>query len=221
MPREHRRAVTGPKRSGPDRRRGSIPKPRPAGLRYRDGFLGEHEARQLLDLLLDEVQFERPAIRLFGRTHSLPRAVAYYGDPGCHYRYSGIVHPARPWLPPLAALRGRLAADLGISCNAVLVTLYRDGRDRIGWHRDDERDLVPGAPVAGISVGASRRMLLRPGPGQPSTPLELRSGSVLVLSGDALRWQHAIPPARTAGVRVSLTYRRVIPSPALVRGQPH
>ncbi len=193
--------------AGPDRGRGSIPECWPGGLHYSEGFLDDQEAAQLLAELLETVVFERPSVHLFGRVHQVPRGVAYYGDPGCRYRYSGISHAAMPWLSPLADLRRRINAYLATACNAVLVTVYRDGSDRIGWHRDDEEDLLPGAPVVAVSLGACRRMLLRPRPGRSSIGLDLRSGSLLVLAGEALDWQHAIPPRRHAGLRVSLTYR--------------
>ncbi|MFB5610004.1 MAG: alpha-ketoglutarate-dependent dioxygenase AlkB, partial [Nitrosarchaeum sp.] len=63
---------------------------------------------------------------------------AWQGDPGCDYRYSGLLlEPAR-WTPTCAQLRQRLQARLDIAFNAVLLNLYRDGNDSVGWHADNE-----------------------------------------------------------------------------------
>ena len=65
----------------------------------------------------------------------------------------------------------------------MLLNLYRDGRDSMGWHADDEPELGPAPTIASLSLGALRRFRLRPRPGLVATPLglDLPNGSLLLM----------------------------------------
>jgi alkylated DNA repair dioxygenase AlkB len=95
----------------------------------------------------------------------------------------------------------------------VLLNLYRDGRNSMGWHADDEPELGPEPAIASLSLGATRRFRLRPRPGlvHPPFSLELASGSLLLMRGATQRhWQHALPKTtRSLGPRLNLTFRWV------------
>ena len=57
----------------------------------------------------------------------------------------------------------------GAHFNHVLLNRYRDGRDNMGLHADDEPELGPDPVVATLSLGATRRLTLvprRPGDGE-------------------------------------------------------
>src|SRR5690606_24762188 len=98
--------------------------------------------------------------------------------------------------------------------NSVLANLYRDGRDSMGWHSDDEPELGPAPVIASLSLGATRRFSLRHRcrAGQ-RVDLELPHGSLLLMRGATqANWQHAVPrTARAVGPRINLTFRYVIP----------
>jgi len=98
--------------------------------------------------------------------------------------------------------------------DAALVNLYRDGRDAVGWHADDEAYLGPDPLVASLSLGAPRRFVLRPRPAGPSAgrsrvEIVLGDGDLLVMGGATQRrWQHSVPrSSRPVGARVNLTLR--------------
>jgi alkylated DNA repair dioxygenase AlkB len=46
------------------------------------------------------------------------------------------------------------AAEFDVDFNSVLANLYRDGRDRMGWHADNERELARVPVIASLSLGA-------------------------------------------------------------------
>jgi len=136
---------------------------------------------------------------------------SWHGDSGCLYRYSGRLHAPRPWIHPLEAIRNRIEQETGIRFNTVLANLYRDGRDAIGWHADNERELGPAAIVTSVSLGASRRFKLHRNDGRQTVDLVLEHGSLLWMGpGTQDGWRHSLP--RMAGVhgpRINLTYRHV------------
>src|SRR5215510_1997849 len=119
-------------------------------------WLGAAEADRLLQGLREEIAWENHRIRLFGREHASPRLSCWIGDPGTAYRYSGALFEPRPWPALLGPLRERLCAQLGVGFNSVLANLYRDGRDCMGWHSDDEPELGTTPVIASVSLGATR-----------------------------------------------------------------
>src|SRR5690606_31058899 len=115
----------------------------------------------------------------------------------------------------LAALRARLQDALGQPFNSVLANRYRSGADAMGWHSDDEPELGPEPLIASLSLGATRRFLLRHRhDAGVRLALELPAGSLLLMQGATQRcWKHALPrAARPVGERINLTFRQVLPA---------
>lgn len=189
------------------------------------------EADALLQVLLVTVPWETHRIRLFGREVASPRLSCWIGDPGANYVYSGTRFEPHPWPAALAVFRQRVAQSCRVEFNSVLANLYRDGRDSMGWHRDDEPELGEQPVIASLSLGATRRFLIKPvaravsesrRPGLLTrraadlgsgtrVAIELAHGSLLVMRGlTQRRYRHALPRTRKpVGPRVNLTFRRV------------
>ncbi|GAB4350772.1 MAG: alpha-ketoglutarate-dependent dioxygenase AlkB [Immundisolibacter sp.] len=184
-------------------------------------FMAPAEADSLLVQLLDRVPWQQHRVRVFGREYPTPRLCAWYGDAKARYAYSGQALEPLPWLPSLAMLRSRLEAALGRPFNSVLVNLYRDGADGMGWHSDDEPSLGPEPVIASLSVGATRRLVLRHRRRADLAPIEvpLYGGDLWVMAGALQRhWRHAVPKTRRAvGPRINLTFRFVRPGAATGR----
>ena len=119
------------------------------------------DAASLFETLLESLEWRSESITLFGKRMLQPRLLAWYGDPQARYRYSGIVHTPLPWVPPLAALRARVEALAGASFNSVLANLYRNERDSMGLHADDEPELGEQPVIASLSLGETRVFRLR------------------------------------------------------------
>lgn len=183
--------------------------------------MASNEADVLLAQLVGQVPWRQHRVRVFGREYPTPRLCAWYGDAEARYAYSGQSLSPLPWLPPLAVLRGRLESALGRPFNSVLVNLYRDGADGMGWHSDDEASLGPEPVIASLSVGATRRFVLRhrQRADLPPVELSLHAGDLWVMAG-ALQthWRHAVPKTRRpVGTRINLTFRLVRPPAATGR----
>jgi alkylated DNA repair dioxygenase AlkB len=184
-----------------------------ADLAFDPQWLPRAEADALLPRLLAEVPWETHRIRMFGRMVDSPRLSCWIGDAGARYRYSGTLFEPHPWPRPLQALRERLRDALGTDFDSVLANRYRDGRDAMGWHRDDEPELGPQPVIASLSLGATRRFRLKADdPAIPPLALALPHGSLLVMRGATQsRFRHALPrTARPVGERINLTFRRIV-----------
>ena len=181
-----------------------------AELAYDPHWLDGEAADALHAALLQQVPWEVHRIRLFGREHDSPRLSSWIGDADAHYRYSGADFQPHPWPQALRAVRQLLAEELGAPFNSVLANRYRDGRDAMGWHSDDEPELGRAPLIASLSIGATRRFTFkhRRRDGLKGE-LALGHGSVLLMSGPTqANYRHALPrTAKPVGERINLTFR--------------
>jgi alkylated DNA repair dioxygenase AlkB len=181
-----------------------------AWVAFQPDFVASHLA--LMGRLIASLPLRQETIVLFGRDVPMPRLTSWHGDPGCSYAYSGRVFHPSPWTPELADLRDRLAEQEGCAFNSVLVNHYRDGRDSMGEHADDEPELGPSSDdvrIASVSLGALRRFVLRHRRTRVVHALQLGEGSLLVMGGTTQRhFRHHLPRTRSpVGPRMNLTFR--------------
>jgi alkylated DNA repair dioxygenase AlkB len=187
-----------------------------AWLEHEPSWLDRAEADALLRAITDELVWEQRAIVLFGRTVMQPRLIAWAGDLG--YRYSGQTLERRAFTPALARVRERVCRETGIPFNHVLANRYRNGLDSMGLHADDEPELGADPVVATVSLGATRRFVLRARrkSRDGSRALHLEHGSLLVMGGTCQRhYVHGVPrQPDVQDERVSLTFRWLQREPA-------
>lgn len=183
------------------------------------GFLERDEAASLQATLERDIPWDSPSIRLYGRHHSIPRSQCWMGDAHISYRYSGRTFQPTPWHPAVAALLTRIQAALRIasfpvpSFNSVLLNRYAHGDQRMGWHSDDEPELGESPVIAALSLGYERPLRFRDKHLRPRQAFNvwLPHGSLLLMGpGSQTRWQHALAPRKVEGVRISLTFRRIV-----------
>jgi alkylated DNA repair dioxygenase AlkB len=164
--------------------------------------------------LRHEIAWSEEYVVLFGQRRKVPRLVAWYGDPGASYAYSGVRHEPLPWIPPLEEIREHVEGLSSFTFNSVLANLYRDGNDGMGWHADDEPELGRDPVIASVSLGATRRFRMRHRRRRDLTvDLDLEHGSLLMMAGATQHhWVHAVPKTRRpVGERINLTFRRILP----------
>jgi len=185
-------------------------------LRHQPGWLLDADAT--LKGLQAEVPWQQDSIQIFGQRRLLPRLTCWMADPGFAYTYSGEQQIAQPWIPRVLDLRCAANAFAGCAFNSVLINLYRDGDDRMGWHADDEPELDPSAPIASLSLGATRSFRFKPkGRGPDSRErhcLELGHGDLLLMDPPTQQhWLHELPRRRRVSQpRLNLTFRLLRPS---------
>ena len=176
-----------------------------------EGWLKADEARRWQRRLEQQLQWQQPVVQVYGKRHPVPRMTVFLADQGLQYRYSGAVHTGSGWpkwfQPLLIQINSACEADF----NGCLLNLYRHGDDRMGWHADDEPEIDQRAPIASLSLGATRDFQLR----HRSTPqrrmsLALADGDLLVMHpGCQSRWMHSVPKRRKVQTtRINLTFRR-------------
>mgnify|MGYP001491136046 CR=1 FL=1 len=146
-------------------------------------------------------------VRMFGRLVAVPRWSESYGR---DYRFSGTIQRALPVPEMLAPLLVWSKTHVDELDNGLLVNWY-DGAlgHKIGPHRDDEKELIAGAPIVTISFGESRTFRLRRWKGRDVHDIEVEDNSVLVLPhATNMAFTHEVPASkRRLGRRISVTVR--------------
>jgi len=187
-------------------------------LLFFEEWLCRAEARAYHETLLRDVPWEQKPIVIMGKRILQPRLVAWFGDPDAVYTYSGLLNVPLAWTGPLLELRRRAEECAESSFNSVLLNLYRDGNDSMGFHADNEKALGPCPVIASVSLGATRRFQLRytgKQKGIAGRDLDLGDGSLLVMRGTTQHfWRHGVPKQKTpVGPRINLTFRRIHSAP--------
>jgi len=156
--------------------------------------------------------FERPNIVVFGKSVTIPRSQVWFGDVGCDYCFSSLLIKAQSWPYYANKLRLKLARDFGEMANGVLVNHYEDGQQSVGWHSDNEPEIIADSLIISISLGASRDFVLRHNQSQHQVKIELHSGDLLLMRPPMQQqWQHCLPKrTKVMPARVNFTFRRLI-----------
>jgi alkylated DNA repair dioxygenase AlkB len=167
-------------------------------VEYRPGFVPPTLARAWFDAVRGSVPWKAERRRMYDRDVDVPRLTGHY-----HLDESGLP-------PALADAAAQVIARTGVAFNSVGLNLYRDGRDSVAPHNDHLDVLVPGHPIALLSLGSARRMVIR-GKEPPRRVLnvDLEPGSLLLMSyATQLHYTHGIPKTtETVGERISLAFR--------------
>lgn len=182
-------------------------------VRYYPDFIQWEKASELYRRLEKEIEWKQEPIRLFGKTILQPRLTALYGDPEKSYSYSGITMNPIPWNNTLREIKFQIEKLSMESFTHVLLNFYRDGKDSMGWHRDNEASLGRNPTIASISLGETRDFQLRHYEDKKiKLNIPLNSGSLLIMGGESQHfWEHQIPKSKKVSKgRINLTFRKLI-----------
>jgi len=187
--------------------------PQNGEMYYYNSIFGALESKLFLEDLITNVNWSHEPIIIFGKTIMQPRLTALYGNDGMSYGYSGIRMPANIWSDTLLLIKERVEQITQTSFNVALLNRYRDAKDSMGWHRDNEKELGTQPIIASVSFGAIRAFQVRPYKSK-TTPLSMHldNGSLLLMKGDMQTyWEHQLPKSRQySGTRVNITFRKVL-----------
>jgi len=170
------------------------------------------EASEVFSVLQAETQWRAEKVFVWGKWHEQPRRVAWYGDAGTEYTYSGSRLQPTEWTATLRQLREKIEALSGSQFNSVLLNYYRNEKDHMGWHSDNEPELGDSPTIASLSLGAARVFQFKRKDKKGGVnSVELTSGSVIVMSGATQRhWVHCIrKETRMHDPRINLTFRQI------------
>ena len=178
-----------------------------AELKLWEHFFSRKESDEFYKTLMAETPWKQEEITVYDKTHLTPRMTVWYGK-----RRDGT-KPERALTPTLDLIKQRVEAETKINFTSVLVNLYRDGKDGVGWHRDRDRELGPKPIVASVTFGETRPFEIRHkfNKDLQKIKIPLDHGSLLLMGGTMQHyWEHQVPKtAKVIGPRINLTFRIV------------
>ncbi len=165
-----------------------------------------------LEEIISECHWRDDKISMFGKTYKQARKVAWHGDKGITYSYSRIMMVSPGWTEQLLILKTELNLLLGINYNSVLVNLYQNGKDYMGLHSDDEKELGLRPFITSITLGASRDFVFKHKKTREKILLTLEHGDLLIMKGETQHfWSHGVPKRmKVSEPRLNLTFRKII-----------
>ena len=180
---------------------------------FYSSFFSNQESDVFYQQLLNEVHWKQEPIKIFGREVMQPRLTAWHGEATKPYSYSGIKMQPTAWTPSLIAIKQKIESVAKVRFTGALLNQYRTGRDSMGWHRDNEKELGPNPVIGSVSFGATRKFQFRHYNNKTIVrSLQLTHGSFLLMRGETQHhWEHQVPKtAKDPGNRINLTFRVMI-----------
>ncbi|KAJ7416906.1 hypothetical protein WISP_67597 [Willisornis vidua] len=186
------------------------------------GFIDSEQADWMFEQLLQDIPWgQRTHIRQ-GVSFEEPRLTSWYGK--LPYTYSRITMQPNPnWHPLLSMLKERIEEFTGYTFNSLLCNLYRNEKDSVDWHSDDEPSLGKYPSIASLSFGATRTFEMRKKPSPEENgdytyverlKIPLDHGTLLMMEGATTQedWQHRVPKEyHSRDARINLTFRIIYP----------
>ena len=161
---------------------------------------------------LHDLNWETGFIKIFGKTHQIPRLQSWYADDGIEYTYSGKKLQRHNWNKTLIEIKQEIERITSIKFNSVLANLYRNGNDSMGLHSDNEKELGINPAIASLSLGESRDIHFKHKNIKTSINIPQTSGQLIVMYGQTQKyWKHEIKKTKKfKKPRINLTFRNII-----------
>ena len=179
--------------------------------RYTDSLILAEKTELFLLRLSKNIQWKNDESVIFGKHYITRRKTAWYGDRAFNYTYSKIKRTALPWTDELLEIKHIVENNESTKFNSCLLNLYHDGDDGMGWHSDNEKELIKDGVIASVSLGAERKFSFRHKKTKEKIDMILRNGSLLVMKKQIqTHWMHQLPKSKKIREpRINLTFRTI------------
>lgn len=168
-----------------------------------DNFFTKEESDYYYNTFLNQTKWREYEMEIFDKTVTAPRMISWHEESP----------EASTFTPDLLDIKKRVENETELDFNAVLLNLYRNGKDGVAWHSDhtDRSGINP--IIASVSFGETRMFRLRHKFKKELKQVEipLHHGSFLLMAGTTNSfWQHQVPKtAKDILPRINLTFRKV------------
>jgi len=161
--------------------------------------------------LLNKIEWTNEKLVMFGKEIITKRKVAFYGDSLMSYTYSNKTKQALAWTPLLLEIKNLTTSYTGSHYNACLLNLYHDGEEGMGWHSDDEKEIITNSSIASLSFGAERKFGIKHKATKETHSILLENGSLFEMLGSFQKhWLHSMPKSKKIiAPRINLTFRQM------------
>ena len=178
---------------------------------YHGNVINAEDLSNIFTELFNNITWQQDQIIMFGKSITTKRKVAFYADQNIDYTYSNVKKKGLSWTPELLKIKSLIEAHTGATYNACLLNLYHNGEEGMGWHSDDEKEIIPNSSIASLSIGAERKFAFKHKSTKETVNLMLENGSLLEMKGPIQQyWWHSLPKTKKVlAPRINLTFRQM------------
>jgi len=178
---------------------------------YHENVISDEQIKLLYEELLNNINWVNERVVMFGKEIITKRKVAFYSDESIVYTYAGKTKIGLHWKDPLILLKNIIESKTKEKYNACLLNLYHNGDEAMGWHSDNEKEIVANSSIASLSIGASRKFSFKHKVTKETISIQLENGSLLEMKGTIQsHWLHALPKSKKiTESRINLTFRQM------------
>ncbi len=173
-------------------------------------FMSKNDSEELFKHLYDGFEWFQSDMPMYGKIVKTPRLQCVMATEGSKPSLYSKRAPLK-WDPAVDKIREKIEKTLKMSksFDYVLMNLYRDGNDYISWHRDREAEGEGKNIIASLSLGATRKFILKHSTKEVEKTFFLTSGSLIVMAGETQKsWKHTVPKEKKVTTpRINLTFR--------------
>jgi alkylated DNA repair dioxygenase AlkB len=179
---------------------------------YFGKIISEEQINVFFEELINKIDWKNEVVVMFGNEITTKRKVAFYSDPNIQYRYSQRTKKGLEWISILLQIKSIVESYTQTQYNACLLNLYHNGNEAMGWHSDNEVEIMPNSSIASISLGAERKFSFKNKTTKETNTILLENGSLLEMKGELQNhWLHSLPKStKIIMPRINLTFRQMI-----------
>ena len=179
---------------------------------YFGKIISEEQINVFFEELINKIDWKNEVVVMFGNEITTKRKVAFYSDPNIQYRYSQKTKKGLEWISILLQIKSIVESYTQTQYNACLLNLYHNGNEAMGWHSDNEVEIMPNSSIASISLGAERKFSFKNKTTKETNTILLENGSLLEMKGELQNhWLHSLPKStKIIMPRINLTFRQMI-----------
>lgn len=178
---------------------------------YYGSIYNDEHISSLFIELSNKINWVNETVIMFGKEITTKRKVAFYADKGIQYTYSQKTKQGLDWIPILNELKLDVEKHTFQKYNACLLNYYHDGMEGMGWHADNEKEILPHSSIASLSLGSDRKFSFKHKISKETVSILLENGSLLEMKGTLQsHWLHALPKTtKVLTPRINLTFRQM------------
>ena len=186
--------------------------PKDGTVHYYGKIFTEEQSEIYYVKLLKEINWQHDVVKIFGKEITTKRKVAFLGDEGISYKYSGKNKIAENWLKFILEIKSTVEQISGEKFNACLLNYYHNGSEAMSWHSDNEKEILKHSAIASVSFGAERKFGFKHNFSKEEIFLMLENGSLLIMKDETqIYWKHKLyTNAKITEPRINLTFRTIV-----------
>ena len=186
--------------------------PKDGTVHYYGKIFTEEQSEIYYVKLLNEINWQHDVVKIFGKEIITKRKVAFLGDEGISYKYSGKTKIAEKWIKILSEIKSTVEQISGEKFNACLLNYYHNGSEAMSWHSDNEKEILKHSAIASVSFGAERKFGYKHNFSKEEISLMLENGSLLIMKDETqIYWKHKLyTNVKITEPRINLTFRTIV-----------